>query len=198
MANIFINGAKLALAKDMVNPNLLANTTIKSDDSNWSIPTKGAVPLSTNPYYRFAKKFNFYNHNDPQANVCLKTNNYLDGTYTFSLMSFEGRNANYASEQFEFSINATIDDKEVNLGSMFIHATQKWHKESLTFKASGNMTQLKFQAGTGIPAGVIALTGWKLERGTISTDWCPAYDDYAMQSDLDDLKTQIEQLKSKS
>lgn len=37
----------------------------------------------------------------------------------------------------------------------------------------------------------------KIEKGTISTTWCPAYEDYAMKSDIDALKAEIEQLKQK-
>ena len=37
----------------------------------------------------------------------------------------------------------------------------------------------------------------KIELGSIATQWCPAYEDYAMKSDLDALKAEIEQLKQK-
>ena len=35
----------------------------------------------------------------------------------------------------------------------------------------------------------------KIEKGTISTTWRPAYEDYAMKSDLDALKAEIDRLK---
>ena len=37
----------------------------------------------------------------------------------------------------------------------------------------------------------------KIELGSIATQWCPAPEDYAMKSDLDALKAEIEQLKQK-
>lgn len=37
----------------------------------------------------------------------------------------------------------------------------------------------------------------KVEYGSIATAWCPAYSDYAMQSDLDSIKSDIAAIKSK-
>lgn len=37
----------------------------------------------------------------------------------------------------------------------------------------------------------------KIELGSVATQWCPAPEDYAMKSDLDALKAEIEQLKQK-
>ena len=45
--------------------------------------------------------------------------------------------------------------------------------------------------------GNLKIERLKLEEGSIATTWCPAYEDYAMKSDLDALKAEIEQLKQK-
>lgn len=196
--DLYADGNKIALAQDTIKPNLLANTLQANSTSNWDIPY-GSVDWNYSkslPFYALAKIFRFQN-NGAIGTVLLRTNIQLNGTYTFSSMIFEERNAYVVGETYDFALSATIDRKEINLGKISIPTQNKWQKITLTFSASGHMTDIRLNAVTGIPSGGMGVNGWKLERGTTATDWCPAYSDYAMQSDLDDLKEQIEQLKSK-
>ena len=77
-----------------------------------------------------------------------------------------------------------------------IQGTGNWQKTSLTFTVTDDNGAIKPRIeNDGSSSYWIA--GMKLERGTIATDWCPNYEDYAMKSDLDALKAEIEQLKQK-
>lgn len=199
----FVNGENWATAKDIVRPNLLANS--KHCQMGGIIPTN------------FGEFVNF----DPSANGSIYLSDNIvnkgirkDGTTYFAL-----ENNTYYVQTLWFTTSVSI--KPVKFDEFFVvyssaGASKKMSNVKVTklgnnrYKVSGYFNSeayadfdLVYIQNFGSCLGVtskmqIRFDALKIEKGTESTDWCPAYDDYVMQSDLDDLKAEIEQLKSKS
>lgn len=83
---------------------------------------------------------------------------------------------------------------DTNPSTMTITATGDWQKTSITFTVTGDSGVIMPRMESGNSSG-FWIAGMKLERGTVATPWCPAYEDYVMKSDLDALKAEIDQLK---
>lgn len=86
--------------------------------------------------------------------------------------------------------------KQVDVDSNLktINGTGNWQKTSITFTVTGDSGAIRPRIESD-GSSTFWIAGMKLERGTVATPWCPAYDDYAMKSDLDVLKAEIDQLK---
>lgn len=85
---------------------------------------------------------------------------------------------------------------DVDTNSKTINGTGNWQKTSITFTVTGDSGAIKPRIESD-GSTLFWIAGMKLERGTNATPWCPAYEDYAMKSDLDALKVEIDQLKNK-
>lgn len=83
---------------------------------------------------------------------------------------------------------------DINRSGITITAAGDWQRTSITFTITSDSGAIKPRIENG-DNGVFWIAGMKLERGTVATPWCPAYEDYAMKSDLDALKAEIDQLK---
>lgn len=83
---------------------------------------------------------------------------------------------------------------DTNPSGITTTATGNWQRTSITFTVTGDSGVIKprIESADSAPYWI---AGMKLERGTNATPWCPAYEDYAMKSDLDALKAEIDQLK---
>lgn len=180
--NAYLNGKQLAFEDDIINPNLLSNTSLNGDSNKWNYLEGGAkwdhLDYSSDTSKLKSKYFTFYNNND-KGTISLEDNIFLPkSTYTFSMKVFNGRTPNFTNESYPFTITATIDGKEIELASVNIPVIYKWHSVSVTFNVSGNLTAIKLNVVEGIPNGSMDLTEWKLEYGNIPTPWCPSIFDY--------------------
>lgn len=72
---------------------------------------------------------------------------------------------------------------DTNPNGITITATGNWQRTSITFTVTGDsgVIQPRIESDSNSPYWI---AGMKLERGTNATPWCPAYEDYAMKSDL--------------
>lgn len=204
MANIFApGGQELATVKDIVRPNLLANSKkceMKTPVGNiqfgkfitLSSNNPGSIYLSDADVNKGIKK-------DGTTYLPIEQNTYYTQTLWFTTDA-QFDSSNFPSNFIFYSSN----------GSQYILSGVEVHQiVGNQYKVSGyfnSKTNSDFDLGyishfnqclKITSTAQIRFDALKVEKGTESTDWCPAYDDYVMQSDLDDLKAQIEQLKSK-
>ena len=167
---IFGGGDELAKKKDIANPNLLTGTADFSGD-NWSYQNASRDPNT--------KALN--------GNICVKeaqwsqvyqVANVVAGQfYTFSVETSNG----YAG-LFVQAPDGASSDCFAGSGSVSqSFNTNTWHRFSNTWKCvkSGQVRLFEAQGAEHYIANM------KLEIGTVATPWCPAYEDYAMKSDLD-------------
>lgn len=204
MANIFApGGQELALAKDIVRPNLLANSKkceMRTPAGNiqfgkfitLSPNYSGSIYLSDADVNKGIKK-------GGTTYLPIAQNTYYTQTLWFTTDA-QVISSNFPSNFLFYSSNSSL----YPLSSVEVHQiVGNQYKVSGYFNSKtnsdfdlgyiSNFTQCLKITSTA----QIRFDALKIEKGTESTDWCPAYDDYVMQSDLDDLKAQIEQLKSK-
>lgn len=80
--------------------------------------------------------------------------------------------------------------------SKTMNGTGNWQKTSFTFTVVGGSGAIKPRIEYD-GSSPFWIAGMKLERGTIATPWCPAYEDYAMKSDYDALNARLTTLESK-
>lgn len=199
----FVNGEKLATAKDIVRPNLLANSkkcemltpagNIQFGKFITLSPNNlGSIYLSDADVNKGIKK-------DGTTYLPIEQNTYYTQTLWFTTDAQVIPN-NFSSRLWFYSSN----NSQYPFSSVEVHQiVGNQYKVSGYFNSKTNtdfdlgyirtfVQCLKITSTTQIRFDAL-----KVEKGTESTDWCPAYDDYVMQSDLDNLKEQIEQLKSK-
>lgn len=199
----YVNGERVDLTRKVVNPNLIKNS------KNYVV---GGLMQNT-PFGTF------YNITDYSKEYSLYLNGGTenDGFHADNTTYFPLEKNTYYTETIWFTTDREIvpdfgsglvfygyqgsgvlmsDIKTADLGNNHYKVSGYFNSQTQTsidlLYIIGFNTALK----TNQPIKV-KFDKMKLEKGTESTDWCPAYDDYVMQSDLDDLKAQIEQLKSK-
>lgn len=165
---IYGGGEELAKKKDIVNPNLLKdskNIIIDKDHCN------GGDPAGSN--WWLIKDLDAPLQAGDNITLSFYVNSMTGGTYndSFGLCLWKhGMNGEMASDySYKFKLNA------INVIHWTITASDDEPQISLHggnyAEASGPNTQIK-------------LSDFKIERGSIATPWCPAYEDYAMKSDL--------------
>ena len=204
MANIFApGGQELALAKDIVRPNLLANSKkceIRTPAGN--IQFGKFITLNPNnlgSIYLTDAASNEGIHKDATTYLPIEQNTYYAQTLWFTTDA-QVILSNFASNYIFYSSNGSryllsgVEAHQI-VGNQYKVSGYFNSKTNSDFNLGyiGNFSRCLKIASTA----QVRFDALKVEKGTESTDWCPAYDDYVMQSDLDDLKTQIEQLKSK-
>lgn len=166
---IYGGGDELAKKKDIANPNLLTGTADFSGD-NWSYQNASRDPNT--------KALN--------GNICVKeaqwgqvyqvVNVVAGQFYTFSVETSNG----YAG-LFVQAPDGASSDCFAGSGSVSqSFNTNTWHRFSNTWKCvkSGQVRFFEAQSAEHYVANM------KLEIGTVATPWCPAYEEYAMKSDL--------------
>lgn len=123
-------------------------------------------------------------------------------TYTFSwFLNYLDISASdtgfYFVEQKDININTdTYIDHQYTFKTGKIGNFAGLHTFSFTTSAECNGLLMYIRYLGSNPNG-FQLRKVKLEKGDVATPWCPAVEDYAMKSDLDALKAEIEQLKRK-
>ena len=199
----FVNGEKLATAKDIVRPNLLANSKkCEMVTPAGNIQFGKFITLSPNnlgSIYLSDADVNKGIKKDGTTYLPIEQNTYYTQTLWFTTdaqvipNNFSSRFWFYSSSKSQYPLSS-VEVHQI-VGNQY-KVSGYFNSETNTDCDLGyirNFVQcLKITSTTQIRFDAL-----KVEKGTVATDWCPAYDDYAMQSDLDDLKAQIEQLKSK-
>lgn len=204
MANIFApGGQELATAKDIVRPNLLANSKkCEMKTAAGNIQFGKFITLSSNDsgsIYLTDADVNKGIHKDGTTYLPIEQNTYYTQTLWFTTDA-QFDSSNFPSNCLFYSSNGSqyiLSGVEVHqiVGNQYKVSGYFNSKTNSDFDLGyiGNFNQCLKITSTA----QIRFDALKVEKGTESTDWCPAYDDYVMQSDLDDLKAEIEQLKSK-
>lgn len=198
MVDVFINGdTRLLTEKDMANTSVGVNLYQGTKDfsgTNWvfSGDHSKVNPYSAikNAYLDFTALEVNFTWNGVRQDVLANSGE----TYTFSGFIKKGTgNPNvlfYGTAQGVTNIGQTDSDgKQINI-------TDGWSRFSITFTViTGGTITPRIESTNGSPDTTYFIAGLKLERGTVATPWCPAYEDYAMKSDLEALKAEIDQLK---
>lgn len=184
---LFVGGDEFAKKKDIVNPNLFTGS--KDFAGNWLYLDQ---VKQKDKYLDFTAIYNNWAWNGISQFIAANKGE----TFTFSA---------YAKAKANSLLNVFIplnDDGEggykkvdTNRNGITIMTTGDWQKVSITFNVlDSGAIKPRFESDGSSPFWV---AGMKLERGAVATPWCPALEDYAMKSDLDALKAEIEQLKQK-
>ncbi|TJY06239.1 hypothetical protein FCF10_00960 [Lactobacillus amylovorus subsp. animalium] len=185
---LFGGGEEFAKKKDVVNPNLFVGS--KDFTGNW---INMALVQQKDKYLDFTAICNVRPWNGIAQYIVVNKGD------TFTASAYVKADAGFS---FRWYVTLNADGEagykkvDVNPSSAAINGTGNWQKTSITFTVTGDSGAIKPRLeGDGSKSFWVA--GMKLERGTVATPWCPAYSDYAMKSDLDALRAEIEQLKQK-
>ena len=196
---LFAGGDEFAKKKDIINPNLLdksksfimqtpAGTVDCGKFIKYSKQAKGSIYLSlaqSNPGFI----------DQGTAYFSWEPNTYYTQSlwFTSSVKLNIPENVLMIFQNNQFKNANTISSKMISLGNNQYKIIGSFY--SGTTMANFDIGYIKnFQNIVNTDAN-IRFDALKIEKGTISTPWCPAYEDYAMKSDLDALKAEIEQLK---
>ena len=183
---LFGGGDEFAKKKDIVNPNLITG----SKDFTGSKWINISENIQKDKYLDFTAVCVNWAWNGISQYIAVNKGE----TFTFS--AYAKSNAGSQLNLFTpLNEDGEGGYKKVNANpnGISIMTTGDWQKVSITFTMLDSGTIKPRIEGDGSITFWIA--GMKLERGTVATPWCPAYEDYAMKSDLDALKTEIDQLK---
>lgn len=200
---IYLDGQKLALAKDVVKPNLLLNS--KHCEMN--------TPAGQ---YAFGKFFTISSNH--QGSIYLTDSNVNNGIHAGGTTYFvKDKNIAYTQTLWfttnvsikpNFASNLKAVDKE-NTKTIAFSNVQTKQVGVNQYMVSGFVSDpslknfdisyiMNFYNCLNVTTPIqVRFDALKIEEGTESTDWCPAMEEIVTKSDLDDLKAEIEQLKSK-
>lgn len=198
---LFGGGDEFAKKKDIINPNLLANSKkCEMQTQAGSIQFGKFITLSPNnigSIYLSDAVSNKGIHKDGTTYLPIEQNTYYAQTLWFTT-DVQVISSNFHSNLLFYSSNGSqypFSSVEVHqiVGNQYKVSGYFNSKTNSDFDLGyiGNFNQCLKITSTA----QIRFDALKVEKGTESTDWCPAYDDYVMQSDLDALKAEIDQLK---
>ena len=173
---LFGGGDEFAKKKDIANPNLFTNS-IDFTGGKWTNMPKD---IQKDKYLDFTAVCVSWAWGGISQYIAVNKGE----TFTFSV---------YAKTKAGSTLNVPTElnrDPEAGYkmaitspNFMQITGTGNWQKISMTFTVTSDSGAIKprIENSTGDPYWI---AGMKLERGTNATPWCPAYEDYAMKSDL--------------
>ena len=178
--SIFIDKHELAERKDIVNPNLFTGS--KDFTGKWTHIPKNA---QKDKYLDFTAIYVNW--------AWLGISQYIavnkGETFTASMYV----KAEAGSKLFWYTLlwndKSAYKAAQVSRKHKTINGTGNWQKTSFTFTITDDGAIIPRIESDGSSPFWIA--GMKLEKGAIATPWCPAYEDYAMKSDLDAPKAEI-------
>ena len=121
-------------------------------------------------------------------------------TYTFSfILNYLDTTASdtgfyFVEKKDNSTLTAPYKDNQYTWATGKIENTAGLHTFSFTTGAECNLLEMQIRY-IGSNSNGFQLGKVKLEKGDAATTWCPAIQDYAMKSDLEALKAEIDQLK---
>ncbi|WP_304228441.1 hypothetical protein [Lactobacillus kitasatonis] len=198
---LFGGGDEFAKRKDIVNPNLLDKSKsfimhTPVGDANcgqfikYSKQNLGSIYLSSaqsNPGLKDQGSAYF----SCEPNTYYTQSLWLTSSVKLTIPTLEKNQMNFQTNQN--ICTDTINQKMISLGNNQYKIIGSFYSGT-TINNFDICYITDFQNIINADAN-IRFDALKIEKGTISTQWCPAYEDYAMKSDLDALKAEIEQLK---
>lgn len=164
---------ELALKKDTINPNLIDGSASFDGFSD----AGGGIPQVNDAKYQGLKVVDQSNR---QWNGFGPYIFVQAGTYTFS---FYAKTSGLGVKSIMIPLNTGIDDKDkqsaaVNTQAMVILSVSDWSRFDCTFvvNEAGYIHPRIESTGNN---DVLLLAGFKLEKGSIATPWCPSMNDLA-------------------
>lgn len=205
---LFGGGEEFAKRKDVINPNLMQDTAQFSrlNDRNFWINQSGTL---SNLLDSLGNKTLVFNSS--WVGVISSRHVNKGEIYTLS-WNVKTSNSNIQTFVYANDKKYSPDQCEVNFLNYFYdgkaitppdpHTGNSWVSQGDTSEHRVAASFLVTHSGIlGVrPESINAdapyyISSFKLEKGGLPTPWCPAYEDYAMKSDLDALKAEIAQLK---
>ncbi len=188
--SIFIDRHELAERKDIVNPNLFTGS--KDFTGEWISIVTELKDVQKDKYLDFTAIYvnwawgGISQYIGVNKGETFTASAYVKAKAGSSISWFVA--LNWDGENSQKKINAILNNYTIK-------GTGSWQKTSITFTVldSGEIKP-RIESDGNSPFWI---AGMKLEKGDVATPWCPAIQDYAMKSDLDALKAEIEQLKQK-
>lgn len=164
---------ELALKKDTINPNLIDGSASFDGFSD----AGGGIPQVNDAKYQGLKVVDQSNR---QWNGFGPYIFVQAGTYTFS---FYAKTSGLGVKSIMIPLNTGLDDKDkqsaaVNTQAMAILSVSDWSRFDCTFvvNEAGYIHPRIESSGNN---DVLLLAGFKLEKGSIATPWCPSMNDLA-------------------
>lgn len=202
---IYADIAELAAKEDVINPNLLKNSknyevTGPFEPKKISFGQFTSIDLSrnTDSLYLTDSQVNDGIHVNASTYFGIEKNTYYTETLWFTTDT--AINPDFTnSMRFSSTTGANIAMSDVN----FKNLGNNHYKVSGYFDSKNNTDVdlayiSRFVTALKVVSSIkVRFDALKLEKGQTSTDWCPSYLDYAKQSDVDELRTEIQALKSK-
>lgn len=164
---------ELALKKDTINPNLIDGSASFDKFSDAS----GGIPQVNDAKYQGLKVVDQSNRQWKGFGPYIFVQ---AGTYTFS---FYAKTSGLGVKSIMLPLNTGLDDKDkqsaaVNTQTMVILSVSDWSRFDCTFvvNEAGYIHPRIESSGNN---DVLLLAGFKLEKGSIATPWCPSMNDLA-------------------
>ena len=201
---IFGGGDEFTKKKDIVNPNLIQQSTSLVLNGIIALPsafrmgeTYKTQPNATsyNGVWTTFGNGNWVEYANNSAFVRLLPNEIY--TLSFWLKS----DGTIKNNPIAFNYNKSATKKAFTLSvKSYGNNEYKFYGTFETDSTDPTYCLLYFDLGSLFDVSKsfnICIEKMKLEKGSIATTWCPAIQDYAMKSDLEALKAEIDQLKQK-
>jgi hypothetical protein len=171
--SIFVANKEIAERKDIINPNLINNSATLNGFFN----AYGDLPQIDDAKYQGLRVIN-------QTNMQWRGSGpymYVQkGTYTFSCYA---KTSGLGVKSIMIPLNTGLDGKDkqpatVNTQAMAISSVSDWSRFDCTFVVSeaGYIHPRVESSGNN---DVLLLAGFKLEKGSVATPWCPSINDLA-------------------
>ena len=171
--SIFVANKEIAERKDIINPNLIDGSASFDGSSD----ARKGIPQVTDAKYQGLKVVDQSNR---QWNGFGPYIYVQKGTYTFSCYA---KTSGLGFKSIMIPLNTGLDDKDkqpatVNTRTMAISSVSDWSRFDGTFVVSeaGYIHPRVESSGNN---DVLLLAGFKLEKGSVATPWCPSINDLA-------------------
>lgn len=200
MIDVFFKGKQLLTSSDTFSGgvNLFRNTDkldkfwVPFIDNNGRADSSAIYASDVN-HELIATKSLFHAWGLKASDAGIKTDQQIyfeKGVYTISFLA-RNNGTDFPSFSIELFSDYTDQRDRLPLGTTSANLTNVWQQYSITFRIDQAGTygswRLIHWSDAPVPGGSLYFANLKLEHGPVATDWCPAYEDYVMKSDYDEL-----------